>query len=44
MEKLSKKEAEEDIKGFFLNIKNKSPEEVGKIKKISMRHGLKLGE
>lgn len=44
MKKLSKKEAEERIKEFFLDIKNKTLDEVKKIKKLSMRHGLKLGE
>lgn len=44
MKKLSKKEAEETIKEFFSNIKNKTPLEVRKIKKLSMRCSLKLGE
>ncbi len=44
MKKPSKKEAEEKIKEFFSNIKNKTPDEVKKTKKLSMRHGLKLGQ
>lgn len=44
MKKPSKKEAEERIKEFFLNIKNKTPDEVKKMKKLSMRFGLKLGD
>jgi len=43
MEKLSKKEAEEKIKSFFVHIKNKTPEEIKKIKKLSMKYNLKLG-
>jgi RNase P subunit RPR2 len=44
MEKLSKKEAEEKIESFFAHIKNKTPEEIRKIKRLSMRHNLKLKE
>ena len=32
------------ISKFFLDIKNKNPEEIRKIKKLSMRFSLKLGE
>ena len=44
MKKLSKKEAEEKIKDFFSSIKSKTPEEIRKMKKLSMRYGLKLGD
>ena len=44
MKKLSNKEAEEKIREFFLNIKNKSPREIKKIKKLAMRHSMKLGK
>tara|TARA_Y100000034_G_scaffold20729_2_gene23765 strand:- start:1708 stop:1968 length:261 start_codon:yes stop_codon:yes gene_type:complete len=42
MKKPVKSEAEKQIKEFFLNIKNKSPKEVKKIKKIAMSHNLPL--
>ena len=42
--KYSKKEAEEKINHFFAHIKNKTPEEIKKLKKLSMRHNLKLGK
>jgi len=44
MKKLSKTEAEKEIKEFFKNIQNKSPKEIKKIKKLAMRHNIKLGE
>lgn len=44
MEKISKKEAEEKIKEFFSGIAGKSPEEIRKIKRLSMKHGIKLKE
>ncbi|MDD5699600.1 MAG: hypothetical protein PHH00_00175 [Candidatus Nanoarchaeia archaeon] len=43
MKKSSKKEAEKKISEFLLDIKNKTPDEVKKIKRLSMRHGLNLG-
>lgn len=42
MEKLSKKEAEEKIKSFFAHVQNKTPEDIKKIKRLSMRYNLKL--
>lgn len=42
--KLSKKEVENQIKTFFSNIKNKSPREIKKIKKLAMSKNIHLGE
>lgn len=44
MEKLTKKEAEDEIKEFFKNIKNKQPNEIKKIKRLAMKHNIKLGK
>jgi len=44
MKKVSKSEAETQIKEFFNNIKNKSPKEVRKIQKLAMRHNIPLRE
>ncbi len=44
MEKISKNEAKERIEEFFKDIKNKSPKEVRKIKKIAMHYNIKLGD
>ena len=44
MKKLSKKETEEEIKDFFQDIQNKTPEEVKKIVKMAMSHNIKLGQ
>ncbi len=44
MKKLSKTEAKKKIQEFFSDIKNKSPVEVKKIKKLAMRHNIKLGK
>lgn len=44
MKKISKTEMKKDIEEFFLYIKNKNPEEVKKIKKLAMRHNIKLGK
>ena len=41
---LSKTETAKEIQEFFLNLKNKSPEQVRKIKRLAMKHNLKLGE
>lgn len=41
---LSKKEAKEKIEKFFLDIKNKSPEEIKKIKRIAMKYNILLKE
>ena len=42
--KFSKSEAEEKIRDFFSHIKHKTPNEVGKIKKLAMSHKIKLGD
>ena len=42
--KTSKKEAEKKISEFFLNIKDKTPGEVKKIKKLAMSFNLPLKE
>ncbi len=44
MKKLSKTEAKDHINNFFQNTKNKSPEEVKKIKKLAMRYNIPLRE
>jgi len=44
MKKLSKTEAEEEIKEFFKKIQTKTPKEIKKIKRLAMRHNIKLGE
>ncbi len=42
--KLSKTEAQKQIQEFFSNIKNKTPREIKKIKKLAMSYNIKLGE
>jgi len=42
--KLSRTEAKKQIEEFFLNIKNKTPKEVKKIKKLAMGFNLPLKE
>ena len=44
MKKLSKKDAEKEIKQFFKNLKNKTPREVKKIKRLAMKYNIKLKE
>ena len=44
MKKISKTEAKKQIEEFFLNIKDKTPKEVKKIKKLSMSFNLPLKE
>ena len=41
--KLNKKEVESKIKQFFRDIENKKPEEIKKIKRLAMKHNIKLG-
>jgi len=41
-EKLSKQESEKKINEFFVNIKDKKPNEIKKIKKLAMRYNIKL--
>jgi RNase P subunit RPR2 len=42
--KISRTEAKKQIEKFFLNIKNKTPKEVKKIKKLAMGFNLPLKE
>lgn len=42
--KISKKEAQKQIEEFFSNIKNKTPKEVKKIKRIAMKYNIPLKE
>ena len=42
--KLSKKQAEEKIEEFFLDIKSKNPEQIRKIKRLAMHYNIKLGD
>lgn len=44
LKKISKTNAKEKIDEFFSHIKEKSPEEVRKIKKLAMSHNIKLGD
>ena len=41
---LSKKEAEKQIEEFFSDLKDKTPKQVKKIKKLAMAYNIKLGE
>ena len=43
MKKLIKQEAEKEIKTFFEDIKNKKQREIKKIKRLAMKHNIKLG-
>ncbi len=40
--KLSKTEAESKIKEFFSDIKNKTPKQIKKIKRLAMRNNIQL--
>ncbi len=42
--KESKKEVSKRIKDFFLDIKNKSPEQIKKIKRLAMKRRINLKE
>jgi RNase P subunit RPR2 len=42
MRKVSKKEAQKQIEAFFLDIKNKTSDEIRKIQKLSKNYNLKL--
>ncbi len=42
--KKTKKQAEKEINDFFKNIKNKSKEEIRKIKRLAMHYNIKLGK
>ena len=44
MRKLSKPEAVKKIEEFFKNIQNKTPKEIKKIKRLSMKYNIKLGD
>ena len=40
--KIPKLKAEQEVKEFFKNIKNKNPKQIKKIKKLAMRHNIPL--
>jgi len=42
--KLTKKQAEKKIEEFFSCIKEKTPEQIRKIKRLAMHHSIKLRE
>ncbi|GBE20382.1 hypothetical protein BMS3Abin17_01121 [archaeon BMS3Abin17] len=42
MKKLSKTEAQKQISDFFSDIKNKTPKQVKKIKKLAMKNSIQL--
>jgi RNase P subunit RPR2 len=44
MKKLSKTEARKKVEEFFEKIKDRSPEEIKKIKKLAMSYNIKLKE
>ena len=44
MSKKGKKESESQIEEFFENIKDKTPRNIKKIKKLAMSHNIKLKE
>ena len=44
MKRLSKSNANEEIKKFFSDIKNKTPKEIRKIKRLAMRYNIPLKE
>ena len=44
MKKISRTQAREEIEEFFKDIKSKTPKEIKKVKKLSMRHNLPLKE
>jgi predicted Zn finger-like uncharacterized protein len=41
---LSKKEAKKKIEEFFLEVKNKTPKEIKKMKKLAMNYNIPLKE
>ena len=43
MKKLGKIEAKDEIEKFFKNLKNQSPNEIKKMKRVAMKHNIKLG-
>lgn len=44
MKNISKSGAEKQIKRFFLDIKNKTPKEIKKIKRLAMKKNIPLKE
>ena len=42
--KISKKESQQKINDFFKDIKNKSPKEIKKIKRLAMHYHIRLGQ
>jgi len=43
LKKLTKSEAEQEIDNFFKNLQDKTPEDIKKIKRLSMKYNIKLG-
>ncbi|PIO08368.1 hypothetical protein COU59_01975 [Candidatus Pacearchaeota archaeon CG10_big_fil_rev_8_21_14_0_10_34_12] len=42
--KISKSQAEEEINEFFSHLENKTSKDMKKIKKLAMKHKIKLGD
>ena len=42
--RISKSKVKKEIEEFFLNIKNKTPKEIKKIKKLAMKYNLPMKE
>ena len=42
--KLSKSEAKKEVEKFFIEIKNKTPGEIKKMKRLAMKHNIPLKE
>ena len=42
--KISKVQAKEEINQFFSNLKSKTPKDVKKLRKLAMKHNIKLGD
>ncbi len=42
--KQSKSESKKEIEEFFLDVKNKTPKEIKKIKRLAMKHNILLKE
>jgi len=42
--KISKTKSKKQIEEFFLDIKNKTPKEIKKIKRLAMKHNIPLKE
>ena len=44
MKKISKPQIQKDIQEFFINIKEKTPQEIKKIKRLAMKDNIALKE